>query len=103
MEAVAATGFIDVFFAEDDGFGIGGQAVGVCGEIAAMITDCMEFGDIFGNGKESGHWTKGTSSEIHVETGNDDPMTAKSKRLAHSDQGVIEKLSFINTNDIDGR
>ncbi len=73
---MAAAGFVDVFFTEDNCLGISGQAVGVGREIAAMVADGVELGDIFGDGEELGHGAERPAPEVHVQAGHDHPVTA---------------------------
>ena len=75
IKAMAAAGFVDVLFAEDNCLCICGQAISVGSEIAAMVADRMELGDIFGDGEELGHGAKRTATEIHIEACHYHPVT----------------------------
>lgn len=97
---MAAAGFVDIFFAEDDGFSIGGEPVGVGGEIAAMIADGVELGDIFGYGQEVGHGTKGAAPEVHIEAGDDHPVATESELFTDFPEGFVKKLGLIDADDI---
>lgn len=98
---MAAAGFVDIFFAQDDGFSIGGEPVGVGGEVAAMIADGVELGDIFGYSQKVGHGTKGSAAEVHIETGDDHPVASEGEFFADFPEGLVKKLGFIDADDID--
>ena len=100
---MTATGFIDIFFAEYDGFRIRSQSVGVGGEIAAMIADSVEFGNVFGDGQQLRHGAKWFSAEIHIKPGHDDPVSTQRQFFANGRQLMIKKLCLVYTDDIDMR
>ena len=101
VEAMAAAGFVDVFFAEDDSLGIGGKPVGMGGEIAAMIADGVELGDVFGYGQEVGHGAKGPAPEVHIKAGDDHTVAPEGELFTDFLEGFVKKLGFINAYNID--
>lgn len=97
MEAIPAARFIDILFTEQNGFTIWYQSKGMCGEITAVHADGVELGDILRNSKQFAHGSKRFSSEVHVESGDDNPMTAQCQRFTNGSQSHIEKLGLVNT------
>ena len=98
--AFAAERLVDVFLTEDDEFLAGGQAVAVVGEVAAADTDRVDFLDIFRNGHETRYGTERLAEIVGVESGDDDTNAAVGERLADLNEAFIEKLRFIDADDL---
>ena len=60
----------------------------------------MHLCNIFSYGKKLRNWFKRYSAIIHIQSGYDHTLAAIGQTLNNIDQIIIEKLSFINTNDL---
>ena len=101
VETGAATGLVEVFFSEHDGFLGGVQPIGVHSEVAAVRAYSMYFGDVFRYGHQAGHRAEGLPSEVHIQPGHDYPDAAQGELLAVLRQFIIEELRFIYPADAD--
>ena len=101
MVAGAAAGLVGVLFAQDDGMVLSGEAVGMGGQVAAVLADGVHFGDVLRDGQQIGHRAEGLAPEVHVQPGYNDPQAAQGQHLTNLRQVVIKELRFIYPNDVD--
>lgn len=99
--ASAAARFVTVFFAEQHRTAFMYEAVGVRGEVAAVLTNGVYLGDVLCHGKQVRHWPERPPLEVHVQPSDDDPLACQCQLLANLRQLFIKELSFVNSNHID--
>jgi hypothetical protein len=72
----------------------------VISKISAAHADRVDFGDVFGGGKQSGDRAKWISFEVHVEAGYDDADAGICELVADLDKAHVEKLGFVYADNI---
>ena len=63
----------------------------------------MHLRDIVGNGTQGRHGPEGNTTEVHVETSDDDAHPTISQLVADIHQSHIEELSFIDAHHLNIR
>ena len=99
-EALAAAGFVFVARADFDTFFRFDGALRIVGGAAAFDADRVGFCDKFGNRKKLRHWLERLAGIILIEAGNDDALTRICKFVYRFDQPGIEKLAFVDRDDL---
>ena len=100
FEAVAASGLIRAFSADDDAFVRIGRTLRAVSRIAADHAYGKRLRDVFGNGHQCGHRFERLSPVILVEARNNDAFAAVGKLFADVDKVGAEELSLIDANDL---
>ena len=100
VEAVAAEGLVDVFFAEEDEVLALAEAVRVVRERAAADADRVDLLDVLGDGHQARHRAEGDTEVVGVEARHDDAHAAVGEGLADFDEGVVEELRFVDADDL---
>src|SRR5712691_6089921 len=103
LKAAPATRFVHSCGSYYDQILGGDQTLRVHGGIAAADTDGQQFGDLFGNGQQTGHGLEGPAHEIGVQTGNHDALAHVRKLRADVDQFFAEKLGLVDADDFGAR
>ncbi len=71
------------------------------GDVTAADADRMHFGHVFGRGHQGRHRAERLAQVVHVQAGGDDTDTALSQLPGHVDNGLVEELGLVDTDDID--
>ena len=74
--------------------------MGYVSQGSATHTNGMYLCDIISNGAKCRHGTEWDSSEVHIETCDDDSDSFRGQLVAHIDKVFVEELGFIDTDDI---
>ena len=72
MVTSSAAGFVDVFFTDHDGIRTAGQAVGVGGEVAAVLANGVHLGDVFSHRQQVRQGAERAPLEVHIQAGYND-------------------------------
>ena len=102
LEVSAAAGFVESGGANDYELLALTEALGVDGGLAADHADGGEFGDLVGDGHESGDGAEGLGIEGGVEACHDDALAQMDELYAEGDDGFVEELDLVDADDVDG-
>ena len=100
-EVRAATGFIESGGTDNDEFLALAEALGMDRRRPADHADRGELGDRVSDSHEVGDRSKGLASERRVESGHEDALAKGDEFDGEGNDGRVEELHLIDTNDFD--
>ena len=71
------------------------------GQIAAVLTDGVHFGDVLRHGQQIGHRAEGLAPEVHIQARHNNPQAAQGQHLTDLRQVLIKELCLVYADDVD--